>query len=145
MSLANELVITGLPFNRGENAGDIVGDIVRALNCDLRPNDFASIYRVSLKQPRSALNKNIVSTPIIVRFYYDDAKQHMLSSYFDRKNLNLADIGYKTSSRIYINESLTETNREIFKVAAEAKRSRKLNKFFTRLGLVYIKMAAIYI
>lgn len=64
-----------------------------------------------------------------------------MSSYFKKKGLSLADIGFKTSSRIYINESLTKLNREIFNSAAQAKRLRNLHKYFTRRGLVYVQMA----
>lgn len=64
-----------------------------------------------------------------------------MSSYFRRKGLNLTDIGFKTSTRIYINESLTSYNREVFNAAAQAKRIQKLYKYFTRRGLVYVQMA----
>lgn len=142
LSLSNELVITGIPFSQGENSSDIVGDIVYALNCNLNPNDFLSIYRVPPKKnQRKNLSGNVSTTPIIIRFYFEDAKQQFMSSYFKRKGLNLTDIGFKTSSRIYINESLTKSNREIFNSAAQAKRLQKLHKYFTRRGLVYVQMA----
>ncbi|KAJ6634662.1 hypothetical protein Bhyg_13239 [Pseudolycoriella hygida] len=142
LSLSNELVITGIPFNQGENSSDIVGDIVNVLNCNFKPNDFSAIYRVPPKKnQRNRSRGNVTSTPIIIRFYFEDAKQHFMSSYFKKKGLNLADIGFKTSSRIYINESLTKLNREIFNSAAQAKRLQKLHKYFTRRGLVYVQMA----
>lgn len=143
LSLSNELVITGVPMSQGENPTDIVGDIVQVLNCDLKPNDFLSIYRVpSKRNERNRSIGNVAITPIIIRFYFEDAKQHFMSSYFKKKGLNLADIGFKTSSRIYINESLTKLNREIFNSAAQAKRLQKLHKYFTRRGLVYVQMAS---
>lgn len=142
LALSNELVITGIPYSQGENPSDVVGDIVNALNCNLKPADFSSIYRVALKKKQRKNPSGNVTAPIIIRFYFEDAKQHLMSSYFQRKGLNLTDIGFKTSSRIYINESLTKSNREIFSSAAQAKRLQKLHKYFTRRGLVYVQMAA---
>lgn len=106
-------------------------------NCDPKPNDFLSIYRVPPNRNQHKYSSgNVTTSPIIIRFYFEDAKQHFMYSYFKKKGLNLADIGFKTSSRIYINESLTKLNREIFNSAAQAKRLHKLHKYFTRRGLV---------
>ncbi len=62
-----------------------------------------------------------------------------MACYFKRKDLNLKDIGFQTSARIFINESLTKLNREIFNVAAVAKKSNHIVKLFTRNGLVYVQ------
>lgn len=69
----------------------------------------------------------------------DWAKQEIMRAYFKKKNLNLKDIGFKTGSRIFINERLTSTNREIFNRASEAKKFKFIHRFYTRRGLVYMQ------
>lgn len=76
---------------------------------------------------------------IIVRVYDNYVKQELLSSYFKRKNLNLKDIGFKTSARIFINESLTKSNRDVFNLASAAKKANHIVKLFTRNGMVHVQ------
>lgn len=134
ISLEKELIITGVPIETNDNPLGVVGDIVKALNCNLEQRDFTTAFR--LKRNGVASSRPV---PIVVRVYDNYVKQELLSCYFKRKNLNLKDIGFQTSSRIFINESLTKSNREIFNLASEAKKSNHIAKLFTRNGLVYVQ------
>lgn len=143
-SLLNELIITGVPIEKRRNADDVVADICEALQCDLRQSDFSGIFRLPLKKPanQNAETKSSASTPIILRFNYSWAKDCFLNAYFTKKTLNLKDIGFKTARRIYVNESLTTRNRQIFQLALLAKKSNRIHRCFTRQGLVYIEESA---
>lgn len=136
-SLDKELIITGITMEQNDSPLSVVGDIVHALNCNLRERDFTAAFR--LKRNGAASNRPI---PIVVRVYDNNVKQELLSCYFKRKNLNLKDIGFKTSARIFINESLTKLNREIFNLASEAKKANHVVKLFTRNGRVYVQRNA---
>lgn len=133
-SLERELIITGVPMETNDNPFGVIGDIISALNCNLQERDFVAAYRVKRNGVASGR-----SVPIIVRVYDNYVKQELLSSYFKHKNLNLKDIGFKTSARIFINESLTKLNREIFNLASVAKKANHIVKMFTRSGLVYVQ------
>lgn len=135
-SLEKELIISGVPMDNHDSPFGIVGEICRALNCNLNERDFTAAYRVRTKNGNAKH-----SAPIVVKVYDNFAKQELLSCYFKRKNLNLKDIGFKTSARIFINESLTKSNRVIFNLASEAKKANLIAKFFTRNGLVYVQRA----
>lgn len=74
--------------------------------------------------------------PLVIRVYDNYVKQELLASYFKRKDLNLKDIGFQMTARIFINESLTKENREIFNLASAAKKSNLIVKLFTRNGFV---------
>lgn len=134
MSLDKELIITGVPMETNDNPIGIVGDIVQALNCNLQQRDFTSAFRVKRKHTGTSR-----PVPIVVRVYDNYVKQELLSCYFKKRNLNLQDIGFKTSARIFINESLTNPNREIFNLASEAKKANHIVKLFTRNGLVHVQ------
>lgn len=137
-SLEKDLIISGVPLESNDDPFAMVGDICSALNCDLRQGDFASAFRLKNKRNNS---KSVRAPPIVVSTRDDWVKREFLNAYFKKANLNLTDIGFKTPARIYINERLTATNREIFNRAAEAKKSNIVHRFFTRRGLVYIQRA----
>lgn len=135
-SLEKDLIISGVPIENNDDPCAILGDICGALNCKLKQGDFAAVFRLTSSHAKS---KNTRMLPIVARLYDDWGKNELLSNYFRKKNLNLADIGFKTSTRIFINERLTTTNREIFNRAAQAKKSNFIHRFFTRRGLVYVQ------
>lgn len=134
LSLDKELIITGVPMESNDNPWSVLGDICKAMNCNLNERDFTAVFRLKSKNGNS--NRSV---PIVVKVYDNIVKQEFLSCYFKRANLNLKDIGFQTSARIFVNESLTKSNREIFNLAAEAKKSNKIVKLFTRNGLVHIQ------
>lgn len=135
-SLEKDLIISGVPLENNDDPFAIIGDICGALNCNLKQGDFAAVFRLTSSRDKS---KNKRTLPIVARLQDDWVKQELLSNYFKKKNLNLTDIGFKTPARIFINERLTTTNREIFNRAAEAKKSNLIHRFFTRRGLVYVQ------
>lgn len=118
-SLEKDLLISGIPLENNDDPYNIVWDICGSLNCNLRQNDFVSVFRL---RSNKASSKNNRTVPIVARIQDDWVKQELLSAYFKKKNLNLTDIGFKTASRIFINERLTLANREIFNRASEAKK-----------------------
>lgn len=140
-SLLNELIVTGVPIEKRKNLDDVVADICEALQVDLRQSDFSSIFRLPSKKTanQNADNKAAPPSPIILRFNYSWAKDCFLNAYFKKKTLNLKDIGFKTAKRIYVNESLTTQNRQIFRQALLAKNANQIHRCFTRQGLVYIE------
>lgn len=133
-SLDKELIITGVPMESNDDPWSVLGDICKAINCNLNERDFTAVFRLKSKNGNS--NRSV---PIVIKVYDNFAKQQLLSCYFKRMSLNLKDIGFQTSARIFINESLTKSNREIFNLAAEAKKSNKIVKLFTRNGLVHVQ------
>lgn len=142
--LRNELVLTGIPATYGENVFDIIGDICEAINCQVRGQDISAAYRLPSSTVNSARYRKgrqpDYSLPILLKLNNDWAKQDLVSAYFRKKNLSTADIGYQSKARIYINESLTKHNRNIFKAATEAKKSNQIVKCYTRNGIVHVQL-----
>lgn len=117
IALEKELIVSGIPLEPNEPFA-ILGDICIALNCNLNERDVADAYRLK-SNANTGSNRSV---PIIIKFYEVWAKREMLLSYFKKKNLSLSDIGFHNSARIYVNEHLTQQNRNIFNLASEAKR-----------------------
>lgn len=142
--LRNELVVTGVPASYGENVMEIIGDISGALQSNLNGGDVVAAYRLPTGKANSGRYRNgrppAISAPIILKLGSDWAKQELVSAYFKKKDLSTADIGYKSRARIYLNESLTKHNRDIFKAATEAKMTKAILKCYTRNGIVHIQI-----
>lgn len=136
LSLDKDIIISGVPTENNDDPFAVAGDICRALNSSLEQGDFVAVYRLKNNRSNSKTNR---STPIVARLRDDWAKRELLTAYFRKKNLNLSDIGFKSPTRIFINERLTAMNREIFNRAAEAKKANSIQRFFTRRGLVFIQ------
>lgn len=140
--LRNELIITGVPIVVNENVSDIIGDICEATKCNITAGDVLSVYRIPTARNKSSKvnGRRDLSSPIILKMISDWGKNELMSAYFHKKNLNTKDIGFKSGSRIYINESLTKYNRSIFNAASEAKKSKSIFKCYTRNGLVHVQL-----
>lgn len=144
-SLMNELIVSGVPIEKRRSADSIVAGICDVLQCDLRENDFAAIFRVPSRKGNGQAgddSRRTTSPPIILRFNYAWAKHNFLDSYYKKKDLSLKDIGFKTARRIYVNESLTALNRQIFTMALQLKKNGRIFRCFTRQGLVYVQEEA---
>lgn len=142
--LRNELILTGVPAVYGEVVADIIGDICNALQCCINGVDVIAAYRLPSAKASSGRHnqqRQRISSPIILKLGSDWAKQELLSAYFKLKNLNTGHIGYESKSRIYLNESLTVHNRSIFKAGTEMKKSKRINKCYTRNGIVHIQLS----
>lgn len=106
-----------------------------SINSNINGYDIVSAFRIPTSKNNMGRSRNErsadYSSPIIVRLASDWAKQNFISAYFKTKDLHTRDIGYKSNARIYVNESLTKHNREIFKAATEAKKSKSIIKCYT--------------
>lgn len=131
-NLEREVVITGVPYEQNENVAKIINHICQAVNFNM-DNSLENIFRI----PSRATS----NTPIIIKFWSKDLKYMFMSGYFKLKNLNLTHAGFNTAPRrIFINESLTPGNREIFALAQRLKKEKKIHQVRTRGGLVYVSV-----
>ncbi|EDS31823.1 conserved hypothetical protein [Culex quinquefasciatus] len=117
---ANELIISGVPYQQNENLVAMFGFIVTRLGCDESKIPLASLARLA-KSP-IAVDRNA--------FY---------ASYLNHRDLNLSHIGFQNTNRIYVNENLTKEDREIRAAALRLKKEGKVQKVYSRNGIVYAK------
>lgn len=139
LALEKDLIISGIPLEDKDDPFAILGDICRALKCNLKSGDFSTAFRLRSGRSNARNNRTL---PIVIRVQDDWVKQELLTAYFKKQHLNLTDIGFKSPTRIYINERLTSTNRAIFNRAAEAKKANVISRFYTRRGLVTVQRDA---
>jgi hypothetical protein len=132
-SRRDTLEIQGVPVVEGENTNSIVLEVARLAV----PNYVfdESMLSVSHRLPSARGN-----TPTIIAKFVRRYIRNMI--YSRRRNLSSkssTDLGFSTSNRIYINESLTPQSRAIF---GEVKKFRNQHHFkfiWTRNGKVFLK------
>ncbi|XP_066913836.1 putative leucine-rich repeat-containing protein DDB_G0290503 [Clytia hemisphaerica] len=99
--------IFGIPRKVNEDTDDIVLRIAERLDMELYLEDIEISHRTSTKE----------KAPIIVKFNSRRMRNEMWDARWDLKHFTTKDIGFQEENSIFINESLTEHNREIFKDA----------------------------
>lgn len=120
--------IFGVPRKPDENTDDIFFDIADKLGFDLYEDDIEVTHRTSSKP----------TAPIIVKFNNRRIRDKMYEARWDLKHFTTRDLGFGEEQSIFFNESLTDTNREIFKQAWKALKKTKLyDRVITQNGVTY--------
>lgn len=137
----NILVVKGVPFTPNESIPAFVTSICDAVNFRRDMNtSILSVYRMPAKRNDSPhLPTSSTSQQIIMRFGTFDDKQHFFSCYLKSK-LNASHFGFKTSTRVYVNEKLTRKNFELLRAAVDFKNKGKLYNYHTFRGLVFVRV-----
>lgn len=132
LQLQSDLIIQGIPKLQSENINSLIQNICSKIAFDTHIN-YAITTCFRLKQ------NNNTKPPIIVKFISSNAKNSFLQHFGKTKGLTLADLGMDSQERIYINESLTKKNVDIFRYAMSFKRNKQIANVTTFNGLVHIR------
>ena len=128
--------INGIPASRDENTNNIVMKVGELIGVQVDEDDISISHRL----PVSSNYKGDRSNPsIIVKFVRRDLKEEFYSSRKDLKNFSTEDLGYSTTNNIYVNESLTEKNKELFRESLKAKKSLNYKFIWTSNGRIYLR------
>jgi hypothetical protein len=130
----NELIVRGVPVVVGENCQNVYQSLATAIGYNSTQVPLADAFRL---KGRGNLSSN--SPPILVKFALKFDKIAFYNKYFKKKTLNLTDIGYQTSVRIYISENLTKQNQHIFGAALQLKKDGVIASVSTHFGAVSVK------
>ena len=134
--MAEEIHIHGIPLSQDEDTNDIVIKVGELIGVTVEEDDISVSHRL----PVNYKYKGVKANPtIIVKFVRRDIKDQFYSSRKDLRGYSTEDLGYSTTNNIYINESLTEVNKGLFKEALKAKKSLKYKFIWTSNGKVYLR------
>ncbi|KAF6211482.1 hypothetical protein GE061_011994 [Apolygus lucorum] len=134
-ALAKTVEITGIPAGRDECIVDIVSNVSRAINFDFNQSMIDNCYR---RRPASGTDR---PGTIAVTFVRRLDKDGFLSSARRKKDLSTRDLGIidGESVRIFINQSLTFTNRQLLNRAKIFKADNGYRFVWVRNGQVMIR------
>jgi hypothetical protein len=131
--------IQGIPVSEEsdkQSTNDIVCKIGKLMDVEVVQEDLSVSHRL----PINKIYKGNRSTPaIIVKFIRRDVKEAFFRSRNKLKNKSTRDLGYRVSSPIYINESLTEKNKELLKYCLKTKKELNYKFIWTSNGRIYLR------
>lgn len=134
------LEIRGIPeptTQLEESKDDIVKKVGKLVGVDVTDNDIAVSHR--LPPSKSYKGKKTGPPSIIVKFTRRVVKDRL---YGARKNLSkktTLDLGYPAENKIYLAESLTEKNRELFKQCLAAKKNLNFKFIWTKNEKIFMR------
>lgn len=133
LSLLPNLILNGVPFIPNEDLMKVYNSICSVVLFENAVYTLQAIFRVG----KSSASKY---ASIVMKFISVDARNKFYSCYLKFKNLSVRHIGFEADLRIFIQESLTKTNAEIFRRSMELKRDNKIVRVHTHNGLVFVKV-----
>ncbi|XP_077977428.1 uncharacterized protein LOC144432989 [Glandiceps talaboti] len=135
-SRRNNLEIHGVPEHPDEDTDTIVKKVAEASGVNISKYDIDISHRLATKTHNE--NK---PTPIIVKFTRRTVRNAIYNGKRNIKNKTSKDmnIDNDTQNCIYINESLTPSNRQLFNKVNEKKKALRWNYIWTYNGTIYVR------
>lgn len=131
---SNDLILTGVPYCSNEKTEDIMRKVAVVLGYG--ESEVPSVFTKRLARVPIVTG---TSPPILFQFAFNAAKGEFFQRYFSAKKLSLLHLGFDVDRRIYFNENLTESARNIKGSALKMKRNGHIRNVFSKDGTIYVK------
>ncbi|XP_047996348.1 uncharacterized protein LOC125234185 [Leguminivora glycinivorella] len=146
-SLRNEVEIYGIEETQEENPYHLVMTTAVKLGIDVQDSDLAHVSRVGPKRQAqntetSEITQNSkLPRPIAVAFVRRVKRDDFLKHAKVRRNIKSGDIVGRggSNSRIYVNERLTGTNRQLFRGARLFAKEHNFKHCWVRNGNIFVR------
>lgn len=130
----NELILSGIPYLRGEDLMKHFSAICMQLGIDERSTPSVDIRRLK----SGAMNDGDISL-VLVQFALRNLRDDFYSAYLRKRDLQLNHLGINSTRRVYVNENLAAVPRKIKVAAVRLKKAGKLASVYTKNGTVIVK------
>ena len=130
------LEISGIPERTGEDTTQIVVDISEAIGVGISEDDVSVSHRLPSKSDRRSGDK---PKTIIAKITRRDIRDKIYKARSRLGSKTTKDIGYRSSNKICISESLTKDNKELFKSCLQMKKSFKFKFIWTKYGKIFMR------
>ena len=132
------LEIRGIPLPedlRVEDTNNIVLQLSQKMGIPLERNDISVSHRI--RSSRAS-----VDPAIIVKFVRREMRERLYRSRKRLKSITTADLGFSVDKKIFINESLTPKNKELFKDCLKFKNDKSYKFLWTNAGKIFLRRNA---
>ena len=139
------LEIRGIPQpddGSSESTDQIVKDIGKLVDVDITDQDISVSHRLPQRKQMSygkMPRRNVGPPPIIVKFTRRTIKERLYGARRKLSESTTSDLGYFEENKIYLAESLTEINRELFRACLSVKKEPKFNYIWTYNGRIFLR------
>ena len=139
------LEIRGIPQpddGRPESTDQIVKNVGNLVDVDITDQDISVSHRLPQRQRRSngkMSRRNVGPPPIIVKFTRRNIKERLYGARRKLSDSTTSDLGYIEENKIYLAESLTEMNRELFRACFSVKKELQYKFIWTQNGRIFLR------
>ncbi|XP_078001141.1 uncharacterized protein LOC144453684 [Glandiceps talaboti] len=133
----NNLEIHGIQEQPGEDTDALVMKVATAAGIRISQTDIDVSHRLPSRRQCS----NTKPSTIIVRFTRRTVRSNIYNARKNIKNKSTRDMNIDNNdqNRVYINENLSPTNKQIFYKANERKKMKKWKFIWTNKGKIFVK------
>ena len=137
------LEIKGIPVLDDEDTNEIVRKIGDLIDVDISEDDISVSHRLPTKK-NGASSKQTYDPTIIVKFVRRDVRDELYKARKTLRDFNTKDLSFERHEprNIYVNESLTRKNREIFNKCLQKKKELQYKYIWTNYGKVLLRKDA---
>ena len=134
----------GIPESREKSTTEIVITVGALMDIDVKPDDISISHRLpTLKLAAPFQPKPWQNTPtptIIVKFTRCDVRDRFYSARKHLREKTVADLGItRSENKIFVSESLSSSNKELFKSSLTFKHDFKFKYIWTHAGRIYLR------
>lgn len=133
----NELILSGIPYLRGEDLIEHFKAICMQLGMDER-----SVPSVDIRRLKSGVMNDGDNSLVLVQFSLRNLRDDFYSAYLRKRDLQLSHLGINSAQRVYVNENLTVEARKLKIAAVRLKKAGRLASVYTKNGTVIVRPTA---
>ncbi|XP_077978266.1 uncharacterized protein LOC144433778 [Glandiceps talaboti] len=134
----NTLEISGIPEDGNEDTDNIVVKVAEIVGVNVSPDDIDISHRLPQRPSRQSNGQRKPAT-IIVKFVRRSLRNKLYSSRKNLKGKTTRNIGVTSNNRIYINENLTSTNKQLFFQVNQLRNEKHWKFIWTHNGKIYVR------
>ncbi|CAG9137145.1 hypothetical protein JYU34_022583 [Plutella xylostella] len=144
--LGNDVEVSNLPEEAGENATHMIMAVATKLGVTLRESDIVSAERVGARRRAPGEGGDAGAgaagrpRPLVVRFTRRAVKDELTAAARVRRGATSADLSQSSAPRpFYVNERLTKYNRQLYYQTREVGRRLSWRFLWTKKGRIYAR------
>lgn len=129
--------IRGIPLpeeSQEEDTNEIVLQLSQKMGIPLERKDISVSHRIR--------SRSLVDPAIIVKFVRREVRERLYRARKRLKYITTADFGFSVEKKIFINESLTPKNKELFKDCLRFKKDNSFKFLWTNAGKIFLRRNA---
>ena len=136
------LEIRGIPLPSTPMDPDQTDDVVLKLGekigVPIQKSDISISHRIPSRKQFTD-EGNPIPPAIVVKFVKRETRENLYRARKNLKSVSTIGLGYPVANKIYVNESLTEKNKELFKLCLKCKRDYSYKFLWTNAGRIFLR------
>ncbi|BES97060.1 Hypothetical protein NTJ_09873 [Nesidiocoris tenuis] len=137
-TVKQDLEVRGVPYVENENLDDIFQKIATKINASIEMYKPSQVYRVLLKSHQDTGERN-QTPPIIVKLASQTSRDEFINLKKSFGQLTAKDIGYSSTSQIFLGERLTSSTKHLLWMARTTKEATGYKYAWVKHGKVFMR------